>query len=764
MLENGTIIANRYEIIGKIGSGGTADVYKAKCHKLNRYVAIKVLKRELSEDRNFISKFRIEAQSAAGMAHANIVNVYDVGDENGIYYIVMELVEGITLKRYIDKKGALDYKEAISIAIQVAQGIEVAHRHNIIHRDIKPQNIIISKEGKVKVTDFGIAKVTNSDTVNSMAMGSVHYISPEQARGGYSDITSDIYSFGITLYEMCAGRVPFDGDSTVAVALMHIQNDLPAPSIYNPNIPVSVEKIIMKCAQKRMDRRYQSATELIVDLKRALITPFEDFVNMGDSLDSSPTVMFTQEEMNQINERTKPQQRQELDVMTIRSGKNDNEMGLDMEVVSGDSIEIPNIRRKSEEEYEDEYEEHHRLSHYDDGDDDDEDDDDEPLYTKKRKSSDDSNKIDKIMLWMGVAVAAVIVITTLAVVMKLMVTVKNPEGNRIERETTTPTPTVSVNEGIEVPPLIGLTEKEAQKALNERGLGFKKNQPVESDVMPAGYVLEQSVEPGVHVAQNTQIFVTLSSGAKSFDLIDVKGMTEETAIKTLEEDYGLKTNIEYEYSSTVEQGMVIRTSPNPKTPVHADDVIYVVISRGREVKEGEVPDLYNKDEETAREEITKAGFVPQLSGTAASSTVEAGKVVAQGYDAGTVLPQGTIVEYVISSGSDGKKYQGSITLIPEWYNKPIPDGVPSDGVTREVRAVLRQNDDSKDYSKEILEYTDINSLEGYRQLTFDGIRDSVATGNVDIYVRYTWTDAEGKPQEQVENVMSVSVPMTEAVD
>ncbi|MGN0160923.1 MAG: Stk1 family PASTA domain-containing Ser/Thr kinase [Lachnospiraceae bacterium] len=752
MLENGTIIANRYEIIGKIGTGGTADVYKAKCHKLNRYVAIKVLKREYSEDRNFIRKFRIEAQSAAGMAHANIVNVYDVGDENGIYYIVMELVEGITLKQYIDKKGALDYKEAVSIAIQIAQGIEVAHRHNIIHRDIKPQNIIISKEGKVKVTDFGIAKVTNTDTVNSIAMGSVHYISPEQARGGYSDVTSDIYSFGITLYEMCAGRVPFDGDSTVAVALMHIQNDLVPPSVYNPAIPISVEKIILKCAQKRMDRRYQSATELIADLKRALVTPYENFVDVGDHVDSSPTVMFTQDDMNQINERTKSS-RPELDVMTMYAHHDDDDLGPDMEIVSGDSIDLPNIRRKSDEdEYDDAYEEHHRIGH----DDDDEDDE----HGSGQRVTHDSNKIDKIMLWLGVAVAAVIVIVTLAVVMKLMVTVKAPNSNR-ENESTTATPTVSANEGVEVPPLIGLTEEEAKKALNERGLGFMKNPSVESDVMPVGYVLEQSVESGVHVAANTQVFVTISAGSKSFELIDVRGMTEETAIKALEE-YRLKTDVEYEYSLEVEQGKVIRTSPNVGSTVHAEDTIYLVISRGREIKEGEVPNLLNKDEETAKRELQQAGFVPQLGGTTASATVEQGKVVSQSYQEGTVLPQGSIVEYVLSSGNNGKYYQGTITMVPAWYNKPIPEGIPDVSVTREVRAVLRQSDDTQEYSREILEYTDINSLEDYRQITFDGIKASISTGNVDFYVRYTWTDPDtGEVKSQEENVMSVSVPMTE---
>ena len=271
MLTNGTILNDRYEILSKVGSGGMSDVYKAKCHKLNRYVAIKVLKSEFSEDRNFVSKFRAEAQAAAALSHPNIVNIYDVGEENGLYYIVMELVEGITLKKYIDKKGRIDVKEAVSIAIQVAQGIQTAHSHHIIHRDIKPQNIIISREGKVKVTDFGIARASSSQTISSNAVGSVYYISPEQARGSYSDERSDIYSLGITLYEMVTGMLPFEGDNTVAVALQHIQNELPSPRDYTPDLPISVEKIIYKCTQKKPERRYAKASDVIADLKKSLI-------------------------------------------------------------------------------------------------------------------------------------------------------------------------------------------------------------------------------------------------------------------------------------------------------------------------------------------------------------------------------------------------------------------------------------------------------------------------------------------------------------
>ena len=281
MIKIGMMIGDRYEILEKIGTGGMSDVYKAKCHKLNRFVAVKVLKQEFGENTSFVQKFRVEAQAAAGLMHANIVNVYDVGEESGIHYIVMELVEGITLKNYIEKKSRLSVKEAVSIAIQVSMGIEAAHNNKIIHRDIKPQNIIISKEGRVKVTDFGIAKAATSNTLTSNVMGSVHYTSPEQARGGYSDAKSDIYSLGVTLFEMLTGKVPFNGETTVSIAIKHIQEEMPSPKQFVSDIPVSVEKIVLKCCQKMPDKRYKSMAELIEDLKRSLINPNEDFVKLA---------------------------------------------------------------------------------------------------------------------------------------------------------------------------------------------------------------------------------------------------------------------------------------------------------------------------------------------------------------------------------------------------------------------------------------------------------------------------------------------------
>ena len=305
MIRIGMMIGDRYEILERIGTGGMSDVYKAKDHKLNRHVAVKVLKQEFSENTNFVSKFRVEAQAAASLMHPNIVNVYDVGEDNGVYYIVMELVEGITLKKYIEKKARLSFKEAVSIAIQACMGIEAAHKNHIIHRDIKPQNIIISKDGKVKVTDFGIAKAATSNTITSNVMGSVHYTSPEQARGGYSDEKSDIYSMGITLFEMLTGRVPFNGETTVAIAIKHIQEEMPSPREFVPEIPVCVEQIVFKCTQKSPDRRYLTMAALIEDLKKALMSPDEDFVQIDDPDESMATRAAAAREQTEIKRQTK---------------------------------------------------------------------------------------------------------------------------------------------------------------------------------------------------------------------------------------------------------------------------------------------------------------------------------------------------------------------------------------------------------------------------------------------------------------------------
>ena len=265
----GRLLDDRYEILEMIGSGGMAVVYKARCHRLNRLVAIKILKDEFSGDEEFRRRFRAEGEAVAMLSHPNIVQVYDVGSCGDSNYIVMELIDGISLKQYMEKKGVLNWKETLHFAMQIAQGLEHAHSRGIIHRDIKPHNIMVLKNGSVKVMDFGIARVmSKTNTLTKEALGSVHYISPEQAKGGYTDNRSDIYSLSVVMYEMMTGRPPYDGESPVAVAIQHINGGAPRPSTLNPNIPAGLEQIIMKGMALEVNDRYVSATEMLQDMEQ----------------------------------------------------------------------------------------------------------------------------------------------------------------------------------------------------------------------------------------------------------------------------------------------------------------------------------------------------------------------------------------------------------------------------------------------------------------------------------------------------------------
>lgn len=614
MLRRGMFLADRYEIMDRIGTGGMSDVYRAKCHKLNRFVAIKVLKQEFSEDKTFVSKFNIEAQSAAGLMHPNIVNVYDVGDENGIHYIVMELVEGITLKKYIEKKGRLSSKEAISIAIQVAQGIEAAHSHHIVHRDIKPQNIIISKDGKVKVTDFGIARAATSQTINSSAMGSVHYISPEQARGGYSDEKSDIYSFGITLYEMLTGTVPFDGDSTVAVAVQHIQDEIPPASSVVDDIPISVDKIVTKCTQKKTERRYQSATELIADLKKSLVMPDVDFVKM----------------MPMYGDTIVAQAEDELKTDLINSLQDEDEDSLydDDDVLDEDD---------DDDDYDD-----------DDEDDDDEDDEDEEASKDDEEDIEDggNEKLDKIMKYIGIGIVVMIIIVTIFVVIKVVSAVG---GKSTKSETTTEATLASTEDSdqVSVPDVAGMTEDDAKAALNKVGLGCKISKQ-NSDTVAEGNVISQSQKAGSKVDKNTTITITVSSGSNTFTVPNVVGKTESDASSTLK-NAGLTVSIDYSYSDSVSQGNVISQTPSKGSSVKSGDSVTINVSRGKETKTVTVPNVIGLTESQANEALDNAGLKYSVS-TSQESSSEKGTVIGQSYSSGKEVEEGTVIQLTLSAG------------------------------------------------------------------------------------------------------------------
>ena len=608
MLNPGTYLQDRYEILGRIGSGGMSVVYKAKCHTLDRLVAIKVLKEEFASDENFVSKFKMEAQAAARLSHPNIVNVYDVVDEGDLHYIVMELIEGITLKNYIEKKGFLENKEAIGIAIQVAQGIAAAHEQHIIHRDIKPQNMIISKDGTVKVADFGIARAVSSQTMNATAVGSVHYISPEQARGGFSDQKSDIYSIGITLYEMVTGQVPFDGDSTVSVAIKHLQEEITPPSEIVPDIPYSLEQIILKCTQKNGERRYRNTGELIQDLKRSLVDPDGDFVVIPP-LGNADTVIITDEELDDI-----------------RSSYDDEE--------------------EFDEYDEDEYGDEEEFDEYDEDDDEyDEYDDDEEYggKGKKGKSSDDVNpRMKKVMKILTIVVAIIIVFILVFAIGKAAGIFKGGFG----------IDTVDTDEKtkVKVPNVVGMTEDEAKKTLNKKGLGFKVVAREESKKYEEGTVSKQKTEAGKRVAKNTTIQVVVSSGLVGDEITvpNVSNMSESEAQKALEDAGFEKITSDFAYSDSVAEGDVIGTTPAANARATKDTEIVMKVSKGSEKKT--VPNVVGQQDGDAQNAITAAGLKVGTVTYEYYDDVPKGQVVSQTVAGGKKVAPGTSVGLTISSG------------------------------------------------------------------------------------------------------------------
>lgn len=645
-VKDGIILGKRYEVLSKVGAGGMADVYKGRDRMLNRYVAIKVLKKEYKEDENFVRKFRSEAQAAAGLIHPNIVNVYDVGEDRGLYYMVMELVEGITLKEYIEKKGRLSHKEVISIAIQMCTGVGIAHASDIIHRDIKPQNIIISKEGKVKVTDFGIAKATTSNTVSSNAMGSVHYTSPEQARGGFSDQRSDIYSVGITLYEMVTGQVPFDGESTVSVAIKHLQEEITPPSELVPDIPYSLERIILKCTQKNSERRYRNTDELIQDLKRSLVDPNGDFVVIPP-LRSMNTVIITGDELDDIRSCDDDYDEYGEDDYDSSGGYGDrDEYGGDY----GTDHDYDDYDR--DHDYDDDYDRDHDYDDYDDGDhdydddrdydDDGFDDEDYDSRGRRRRDSDGVNpRMNRVMKILTIVVAVIIVFILIFVIGKAAGLFKFTPSLKTETKE---------EDKVKVPNIVGKPEEEAKKELNEMGLGFRVDKREESNKYEEGTVSEQKIEAGKKVDKNTMILVVVSSGliGKEIEVPDVKGHNESEAHSMLTQAGFKKITSEFVFSDTVAEGDVVETTPAARAKATEETQIVMKVSKGAEKKT--VPNVLGYADADAQKAIVEAGLNVGTVTYDYHDSVPEGQVVSQSVDGGKKVSAGTSIGLVISQG------------------------------------------------------------------------------------------------------------------
>ena len=637
MLTPGTVLAGRYEIVGRIGAGGMSNVYKARDLKLNRYVAIKVLKPEFSVDESFIQKFRVEAQSAAGLSHPNIVNVYDVGEENGVHYIVMELVQGITLKHYIERKGTLDIREVLNISVQVASGMGAAHANRIIHRDIKPQNVIMSRDGKVKVTDFGIAKAADSTTVTTNAAGSVHYISPEQARGGYSDEKSDIYSLGITMYEMVTGRVPYDGENNVSVALQHIQGNMTPPRQLNPDIPRSVERIILKCTMKKPDLRYASAKDLIMDLRRALAEPDGKYVTIGSPVMPTSTAKGVGEGTTVIMNENDIEHLRRASVNAGISGA-ESVVRKSSERKSAEERQRRALEeeRREYEEYE-EYDNHHERKR--------------PKKQPMITDSDDSDEevspaLDKTMTVFGIIGALIIIVVIGFIVARATGLFGGISTNT--KETKDGSNITTESDYAFVPDCVGRSQEEAADLLLDAGLEYKIKE-VQEDGADIGVVLRQTPEMDAKVDKGTIVTLYVNVAKETEEVPDVVGMSLDYARKQIEA-LGLKVKVENVFSDTVDENDIVKTSPKKGEEVKLGSTVTLYVSKGKETKTVEMPKLVGKDIDDAKDLIKKAKLEVGSIDEEYSDTYGKDKVTWQSETPGDEIKEGTKINLTISLG------------------------------------------------------------------------------------------------------------------
>ncbi len=564
----GRLLGNRYEIIEKIGSGGMATVYKAKCHVLNRYVAIKILRDEFTTDEEFIKRFEVEAQSAASITHPNIVSVYDVGVDGNLYYIVMELIKGKTLKEIItEEKGPLPWKWSVNIASQIASALETAHKNHIIHRDIKPHNIIITEDGVAKVTDFGIAKAVSNSTITAFGttIGSVHYFSPEHARGGFTDEKSDLYSLGVVMYEMLTGKVPFDADTAVSIALKHMQEEAKPPIEVNPNVPVAVNDIIMKALRKDTNLRYQNATAMLLDLKRALKEPNGDFVDNNDYQDFPTQRISTiglEEERSSKSTNAKNNKKPNKFAQFIKNHKVLSSivglillfvitLGLTVGISNArrpKEVAIPNLVGKTVDEAK------------------------QILTENKLNYVEDSSEYN----------------TTYPAGQIISQTPNFVDGRKIKQNTDVKVVVSLGTETTTVPKLKGLTKDEAEDAAKSSKIKLEFVDEI-SKTVEAGVIIKQEKDEGetVNAGDTVKVYVSIGTGIKQVAVVSVLYKDEETAKQTLQ-DLGLTVNVEYGEDKTRGNGVVLKQNIESGKTVDEGSTITITVNKLAELKTGTV--------------------------------------------------------------------------------------------------------------------------------------------------------------------------------
>ncbi len=589
----GKILGGRYEIIEKIGEGGMAEVYKAKCHLLNRYVAVKILKPEYAKDETFVKRFRREAQSAAALTHANIVSVYDVGAEGDINYIVMELLESKTLKDYIEEHGAMPSDLVLKISAQIASALETAHKAHIIHRDIKPQNIVLNKNMVAKVTDFGIAKITNvpSATITSFGstMGSVHYFSPEHAKGGYTDEKSDIYSLGVVMYEMATGKLPFDADSPVSVALKQIQEDPVPPIDVNPNVSPALNQIILKALQKSTALRYQNATEVISDISQALLRPNSLILRPASSVEAGATqvipILGGNNEVPEAVPNLRTREPRRANVISTREAMKE---------------ELPIEDSKSDEE----------------------------ISEEPKKKDPKKSKKKKIIIIS--VIAAVVVIGAIVGILVYNNSKKQAEENK----------------EIEVPNLVGRVYDEVVEEYSKQGIEIIKDKVEYSSEQPEGSVISQTPEKGTKT-KDKKIKVVVSKGQKMVEVPDVTGKDIKVATYELEDTLGFKIEREDVVSEKVASGIIISQDAKKGETLPYGSTIKLQVSKGDGKETVVVPNVLGKTESDAKSALEALGLTVSVK-YSEDKTKSNGVVIAQSYPQNQTLKQGTLVEITVN--------------------------------------------------------------------------------------------------------------------
>lgn len=603
-LDKRTVVSDRYEIIELIGVGGMANVYCAKDLKLDRKVSFKVLKEEFI-DEEFIGKFSKEARAAARIAHVNIANVYDVGNDGNIYYIVMEYVDGYTLKDIIKTKAPFTNEEVLGISIQIANALEVAHSNNIVHRDIKPQNILVTKEGGIKVTDFGIARATTSNTITTDTMGSVHYFSPEQARGGYVDFKSDIYSLGIIMFEMVTGKLPFDGDGVVQLAMKHINEPLPDMKELNPNISNSLEKIILKATTKNPDNRYSSAKELNNDLKMALSDESGNFVTDNNFIDEdSPTVVIKPEEMEQIKNMANKTNNDKLkDKYEDKEYMNKEKIKPSKPTKGVEKISVSKQTPNNKKDI-------NNSTPY------------------NIDNQNDKNIERKVTIW-----AVVTSLLLVGIITGFLIVWVLSGGNS------------------KVPDFTGKTWEEAVALAKDKEIYITNIKEDYDDTIKEGAIIEQDIKAGEKVKKGSNINVTLSLGNGQFKIEDYVGLDISEVYKKVESlDVDLKE--EYISDDKVEIGKVVKQRPEAGSSLKPNDSLTLYISKGSE-EEGnnvQVPYLIGLSEKDAKNKIKSEGLSVGRVSKTESDTVEEGKVIEQSIAYGEEVSEGTAISIVVSIG------------------------------------------------------------------------------------------------------------------